>query len=83
MQSAALKTLRKTIPNMAGWADKIFQGRTKIFNTITENFYPRIKFFGRTIFFLTEPLSLIRQTQHVLGPLLDSLINNYIIDTRY
>ena len=53
MQPAALKTPRKTIPNMAGWADKIFQGRTKIFNTIAEKFYPRIKIFGRTIFFLT------------------------------
>jgi len=38
------------MPNMAGWADKIFQGRTKIFNTIAENFYPR------TIFFFTGQL---------------------------
>ena len=30
-----------------------FQGRTKTFNTIAENFCPRIKFFGGTIFFLT------------------------------
>ena len=30
----------------------------KIFNTIAENFYPRIKIFGRTIFFLTVPLLL-------------------------
>ena len=55
MQPAALKTPRKTLPNMAGWADKNFQGRTKIFNKIAENFYPRIKNFGRTIFFLTVP----------------------------
>ena len=35
-------------------ADKNFQlGRTKIFNAITENFCPRIKIFGGTIFFLT------------------------------
>ena len=54
MQPAALKMPRKTMPNMAGWADKFFQGRTKIFSTIAENFYPRIKFFGRTIFFLTD-----------------------------
>ena len=53
MQPAALKTPRKTMPNMAGWADKIFQGRTKIFNTIAEKFYPRIKIIGGTIFFLT------------------------------
>jgi len=33
--------------------DKNFQGRTKVFNTIAEKFYPRIKIFGETIFFLT------------------------------
>ena len=42
------------MPNMAGWADKIFQGGTKIFITIAEKFYPKIKIFGRTIFFLTH-----------------------------
>ena len=47
MQPVALKTPRKTKPNMAGWADKIFQGRTKIFNTIAENFYPSS---GRQLF---------------------------------
>jgi len=41
MQPVALKTPKKTMPNMAGWVDKIFQGRTKIFNTITENFYDK------------------------------------------
>ena len=30
--------------------DKNFQGRTKIFKTIAENFCPRIKFLGGTIF---------------------------------
>jgi len=43
MQPVALKMPRKTMPNMAGWADKIFQGRTKIFNTIAENFYPSFR----------------------------------------
>ena len=50
MQPAALKTLRKTMPNMAGWSDKIFQGGTKMFNTIAENFYSRIKFSGGQFF---------------------------------
>ena len=72
MQPAALKTPRKTMPNMAGWADKIFQGRTKIFNTIAEKFYPRIKIFGRTIFFLTGPIQassiLIQVLQIVYKP---------------
>ena len=42
MQPAALKTPSKTMPNMAGRADKIFQGSTKIFNTIAfraDNFF--------------------------------------------
>ena len=44
---------------MKNQADKIlpggqkFQGRTKIFSTIAENFCHRIKFFRGTIFFLT------------------------------
>jgi len=50
MQLATLKTPRKTLPDMAGQADKNFQGRTKIFNAIAEIFYPRIKIFGGTIF---------------------------------
>ena len=53
MHPAALKTLKKTLPDMA---DKNFQGRTKIFSTIVENFYPRIKIFGGTIFFLIGPI---------------------------
>ena len=56
MQPVALKMLRKYCQTWFGQADKIFQGRTKIFNTIAEKFYPRIKIFGGTIFFLTGPV---------------------------
>ena len=48
MQPPVLKTLRKRYQT-----DKNFQGRTKIFNTIAEKFYARIKIFRETIFFLT------------------------------
>ena len=45
--------LKLLIKPMISQVDKNFQGRTKIFNAIAENFCPRIKIFGRTIFFLT------------------------------
>ena len=54
--SEALKILRKRCQTWPGQADKNFQGRTKIFNIIAENFCPRIKIFGGTIFFLTPLL---------------------------
>jgi len=54
MQPAALKIPQKMLPDMA---DKNFQGRTKIFNAITENFYPNKKIFRGTIFFLTSHTS--------------------------
>ena len=41
--------------DMPGWADKNFQGGTKIFSTIVQKFYPSMKIFGGTIFFLTVP----------------------------
>ena len=47
---SALKMPRKTLQTWPGQADKNFQGRTKNFNTIAENFYPRIKIFGGTVF---------------------------------
>ena len=53
MQPAALKTPRKRCQTWPGQVDKNSQGRTKIFNIIAENFCPRIKIFGGTIFFLT------------------------------
>ena len=46
MQPAALKTL----PDMAWPGGQNFLGRTKIFDIIAENFCPRIKIFGGTIF---------------------------------
>ena len=53
MQPTALKMQRKMLSDISGQADKNFQGRTKIFNTVAEKFYPRIKIFEGTIFFLT------------------------------
>ena len=41
---------RKTLQTWPGQADKNFQGRTKIFSTVAENFYPRIKFSGGQFF---------------------------------
>ena len=50
MQPAALKMLKKTLPDMVWLGRQKFQGRTIFLNTIAENFYPRIKIFGGTIF---------------------------------
>ena len=52
MQPAALKMPRKHCQTWPGQVDKHFQGRTKIFNIIAENFCPRIKSFGGDNFFL-------------------------------
>jgi len=39
---------------------KFFNVGQKMFNTIAEKFYPRIKIFGGTIFFLTGPALIMR-----------------------
>jgi len=44
------KHWEKCFQTWPGQADKSFQGRTKIFNTIAEKFYPRIKIFGGQFF---------------------------------
>ena len=62
MQPAALKMLRKCCQTWPDQADKNFQGRTKVFNIIAENFCSRIKIFGGTIFFLTGPI----RKRHIL-----------------
>ena len=41
---------KENASDMPGWADKNFQDRTKIFSTIVEKFYPRIKIFGGQFF---------------------------------
>ena len=47
IQPVALKTLMKPLPDMVWPGGQKFQGRTKIFNTVAENFYPGIiKFSG-------------------------------------
>ena len=57
MQPAALKMPRKTLPDMAWPGGQKFSGyRTENFKTIAEKFYPRIKIFGGTVFFLTVPV---------------------------
>ena len=53
IQPEALKTPRKMLQTWPGWADKNFQGGTKIFSTIVEKFYPKIKIFRGAIFFFT------------------------------
>ena len=50
---------RKMLQTWPGQADKNFQGRTKIFSTVAENFYPRIKIFGGK-FFLDRPLEFVK-----------------------
>ena len=46
---------KKMFPTWPGKVDKNFQDRTKILSTIVENFYPRIKVFGGTIFLDRSP----------------------------
>ena len=55
MHPTALKMQRKTLSDMVWPGGQKFQGRTKIFNTVAEKFYPRMKIFEGTIFFLTDP----------------------------
>ena len=55
-QPAELKMPKETLSGMVWPGGQKFQGRTKIFNTIAEKFYPRIKIFKGTIFFLTQAL---------------------------
>jgi len=45
MQLTALKMPRKILPDMAWPGGQNFSGWYKIFNAITEIFYPRIKIF--------------------------------------
>ena len=46
---------KESVSDMAWLGGQKFSGGTKIFSTIVEKFYPRIKIFGGTIFFLTGP----------------------------
>ena len=51
--SSSTENAGKHFQTWPGHVDKNFQGRTKLFNAVAEKFYPRIKIFGGTNFFLT------------------------------
>ena len=61
MQPVALEMPRKMLSDMV-WPGG--QKISKFFNTIAENFYPTIKIFGGTIFFLTAHMKLLHYTIH-------------------
>ena len=65
-----------------GWADKNFQGGTKKFSTIVEKFYPRIKIFWGTIFFLTVPGGIEKRLRLVESCLIETFILFMAINSK-